>query len=364
MKKWWDSVFEVRLRRHILFWICWVLGFTFVKSFGKAYEVYLNWLIYYLVTLPIFIPHTYLVAYVLIPRFFTLKRWPWFVGAFLGSFYGFSVLELILSNELVNRWFPVTFEIPKGYLAVGNVVRSGVGNLYIVLVFLAARTVREWYLADNRRKEMLQIDLEQQMEERITRVQPMMLLYAIDGIDRLVVRSPGDATHAIALTSELLYEVMMYHEEGRKRFTREVELVKKLSALAAILRGTPPEVEYYISGDPGQIDLPPMVLFTVVNLVFRKFADRDYLPDLHIEASGYSGMITIQMLNGGKKDIDIEGCLRMISQIESIYPGRIQITFTTHGYGCLVMIRRNPDKGAKSIYPGRNDVRYVKIADG
>jgi hypothetical protein len=60
------------------------------------------------------------------------------------------------------------------------------GNLYIVLVFLAAKTVREWFSADKRRKELMQLELQQQMENAITKVQPLMLLYAIDGIEKMV----------------------------------------------------------------------------------------------------------------------------------------------------------------------------------
>ncbi len=41
---------------------------------------------------------------------------------------------------------------------------------------------------------------------------------------------------AIALTSELLSEVMMYHEEENQLFSREIELVKKLVTLVSLFR--------------------------------------------------------------------------------------------------------------------------------
>ena len=175
-----------RVWRHMAFWICWVLGFTFIKSFGESSEVYLGWFSYYLLTLPIFVAHTYLVAYVLIPLFFNKRWFLLFSLLFLVFFYGFSVLELLLSNEFIFTWYPTGSAVTENYLRAGNVVASGLGNLYIVLVFLAARTIREWYNAENRRKELMQTELQQQMENAITRVQPMMLLYAIDGIDHMV----------------------------------------------------------------------------------------------------------------------------------------------------------------------------------
>jgi two-component system LytT family sensor kinase len=352
MKERLENLMKNRTWRHIIFWICWVLGFTFIKSFGKTHEYYFGWFSYYVITLPIFVSHTYLVVYVFIPRFFSRKFWPLFTLLFLGLFYGFSVLELILSNEFIYNWYPTVSEITENYLSPGNTVRSGLGNLYIVLVFIAARTVRNWFKADIRQKELIQMNLKQQMEDTITKVQPLMLLYAIDHIDQMVERSSADVTRAIALTSELLSEVMMYHEEGHRWFSREVELVKKLVELVAILRGNKPEVEFFVSGDPGAIDLPPMILFSFVDLVFRRFGQDEEIPELNIEASGYSNMITIQVLQSGTPGLDenLEECKQTIAQLESLYAGRVEITYDRHHYGCSVMIRSRSIQGLNATH--------------
>jgi len=332
-----------RTWRHLAFWVCWVLGFTFIKSFGEASDVYLGWFSYYLLTLPIFVAHTYLVAYFLIPLFFNKRWYPLFVGLFLALFYGFSVLELLLSNEFIFKWYPTGSAITEDYLKAGNVLASGLGNLYIVLVFLAARTVREWYNADMRRKELMQVELQQQMENAITKVQPLMLLYAIDSIDRMVDESSPEVTRAIALTSELLSEVMVYNEEDPKLFNREIELVRKLVHLVSVIRNCEPDVEFFISGDPGQINLPPMILFTLVDMVFRKFEKESSLPELNIEASGYSDMITVQVMSSGarKQDETLQDCLNTVKQLESYYNGRVSISLESRAYGCSVIIRNN-----------------------
>ena len=335
------NLVENRRWRHILFWICWVVGFTFIKSFGESGNVYFGWFSYYVLTLPIFVTHTYVVAYGLIPSFFTKRYYPVFIILFLGLFYGFSVLELLLSNEFIFKWYPTGSVVTENYLAPGNVARSGLGNLYIVLVFLASRTVRNWYIADNIQKELQQMELQLQMEDAVTRVQPMMLLFAIDHIDRMVDHSSPNVTEAIAMTSELLNEVMIYHGEEQQLFSKEIELVKKLVALVAILRESKPDVEFFISGDPGQMKLPPMILFSFVDLIFRKFSEEQSIPELNIEASGYSNMITIQILNSGSKkhDDNMEECLQTIEQLEKCYLGKVAITIEPHSYGCSVIIR-------------------------
>ena len=342
-----------RSLRHLVFWLTWVIGFTFIKSFGESMEVYLGWFSYYLITLPIFIAHTYLVAYLLGPYFLNKRLFPLFIVLFLLLFYGFSVLELILSNEFIYRWYQTGTELREDYLTPANVIMSGLGNLYIVLVFLAARTIKEWYYANIRSKELQHFELQQQMENASTRVQPPMLLYAIDHIDRMVAESLPDVTKAIALTSELLNEVMIYHEEQHKLFSGEIELVRKLVTLVTLIRESKPDVEFFISGDPGQIKMPPMVLFTIVDMIFRKYEEEPSLPELNIEASGYSNMITIQILSNGikKHEENIQDCLQTMQQIESFYKGQISINIETHSYGCSVIISNNDLSTANTIHP-------------
>jgi two-component system LytT family sensor kinase len=338
------SIFEQhRSMRHILFWICWVIGFTFLKSLGKPFEDYLGWFSYYLLTLPIFVAHTYLVAYVLIPYFFSRKYMLVFMALFLAFFYGFSVLELLLSNEFIFKWYPTDTILLDDYLSPGAVIISGLGNLYIMLVFLAARSVRQWYIASIRKQELQQAELKLQMESTVTKMQPLMLLYAIDQIDRMVEKSSAEVTRAIALTSELLSDVMIYNEEEEPLFTKEISLVKKLVSLVSLFREKKPDVEFFISGDPGQIQLPTMILFTLIDMIFRKFADEDQIPELNIEASGFSDMISVQVLNsnGVEKDKTSEECMETLEQLRLIYREKVAISVESHTYGCSVMISKS-----------------------
>ncbi len=346
-----------RNMRHLVFWLIWVVGFTFIKSFGESMDIYLGWFSYYLITLPIFVAHTYLVAYLLVPTFLNKRLFPLFIVLFLLLFYGFSVMELLLSNEFIYKWYQTGTELREDYLTPANVIMSGLGNLYIVLVFLAARTIREWYGADTRSKELQHIELQQQMENAITRVQPHMLLYAIDHIDRMVAEASPDVTKAIAMTSELLNDVMIYHEEQHKLFSGEMELVRKLVALVTLIRESKPDVEFFVSGDPGQIKMPPMILFTIVDMIFRKYERESSLPELNIEASGYSNMITVQILSSElkKHEETMQDCLQAMKQIESFYKGQISLNIESHSYGCSVIIRNNDQSTANTIHP-RTDV--------
>ncbi len=117
--------------RHLVFWLTWVFGFTFIKSFGEPMQVYLGWFSYYLITLPIFIAHTYLVAYLLVPYFLNKRLFPFFIVLFLGLFYGFSVLELLLSNEFIYKWYQTGAELTNDYLGTCKCDHERVWEIYI-----------------------------------------------------------------------------------------------------------------------------------------------------------------------------------------------------------------------------------------
>jgi hypothetical protein len=355
MGKYLNILVEHKFWRHFLFWTCWVLGFTFIKSFGKAPGIYPFWLFYYLATLPLFMAHTYLVAYWLAPRYTSKQLLPVFGILFLLLFYGFSILEMWVSHAYIFRHFPAGSIMDENSLNYGNVIRNGLGNLYIVLVFLASKTIWDWSRYTMKQKELQQGILKDQMEETMTRVQPLMLIFAIDYIQRMVEEQSPDVSRAIAMTSELLSEVMIYHEEGRPWISREIGLVRKLADLVGVLRGEKPEVEYFVSGDPEEIDLPPMILFSFVDLLFRSFDHFDRIPEITIEASGFSNMISLQVFHAENwwKDDRIQDCMEAVKQLERTHGGRVRITVERHSYGCSVLINTTHTE-QKEEYPSES----------
>jgi len=127
---------------------------------------------------------------------------------------------------------------------------------------------------------------------------------------------------------------------------------KKLIRLVTLLSESKPDVEFFISGDPGKIKLPSMILFSLVDLIFRKFDKERSIPELSIEASGYSNMITIQILNSGtKKDAEhMEECKQMIQQLEFWYRGKVNFTLEVSGYGCSVIITNKNEDTTNAIH--------------
>ncbi|MFO7934719.1 MAG: hypothetical protein R6U78_11625 [Bacteroidales bacterium] len=249
------------------------------------------------------------------------------------------------------------------YLAPRNVIISGLGNLYIVLVFLSAKIIRQWYL-DNRKRKILQKEqLRQKIDETMVRVQPSMLLYAIDHIERMADKFSNQTSRAIALTSEILNEVMTCYGGRDQLINREIGLVQKLVLLVSIFREREPEIEFFVSGEPGRLRIPPLILFSFADIIFRGFDQDREIPEISIEASGFSNMITIQVLSSRSREQreQLEACMKSVKQLELIYGNHVSISYKTHGYGCSVVIKESDPAGelgfeGKSFNPVENVV--------
>lgn len=362
---WVEILIGKRVWRHLLFWMCWIIGFTFIKSFGQSPHTYVGWFAYYIITLPIFVTHTYLVAYFMVPYLLNKRLYPFFVILFFVFLYGFSMLDLFVSYRLIYPWTSIGNEQVAEPFAPAHVIRSGLGNLYIVLVFLAVRTIRNWYMADMRQKELHQKELQLQMKDAFSKVQPGMLLYAVDHLEAMISRSSPKVTEAIARTSELLSDVMIYHEQPNKIFSWEISLVNKLSSLVSLFRDESLDIEMITAGDPEQVKLPPMILFTMMDLIFRKFDGEPHLPEIHLEVSGFAHMINLQMLHGQSRRSNekYQQCLESLQQLKSCFHHEVEISQETHEYGCSVMIRNRDQQPVNGVHHLQNAVGTPQQAD-
>ncbi|MBN1132751.1 MAG: hypothetical protein JXR52_05920 [Bacteroidales bacterium] len=329
-----------RFIRHALFWAVWVFGFTFVKSFGAPADIYFGWFVYYIITLPLFVIHTCLIVYWLIPFYFKNRRYPVFAFLFLVLFSTGSVLDLVVSHEFVYRYYSIGPFGNEQYLTAGNIVINGLGNLYIIVVFLAARSIRIWYLNQESEKKKFRCLLALEVNRTIAMVHPELLIYSVNNIEKLAGKSPEHATRAIALTSEILSEILFYGNERQQSIEREFSIIQKFINLLIIFRNTKPEVEFFISGDPVGIKFPPLILFSLVEMIFLQF-NKSETPEIVIEISGFSNMATIQVLH--ERTLETENqfneCAELLKHIGQFYPDQITVAFEHTLYGCAVVIK-------------------------
>ncbi len=259
-----------RILRHILFWSAWVLGFTFIKSFGEPMNVYLAYLVYYILTLPVFMTHTYLVVYWAGRRFIRGWKIVLFIVIFLLLLLIFSFLDQIISDEILSVWFPFLFLPGESYLDFSNLVISGVGNLYVLLVFVAARQVREWFLSQQQKQKLMEESLFLDRADVNAAIQPDMLLFSMEKIEEVTLSGKNDVPAVIAMLSELLNAVMQAKKQVYHRVDEEVRNVKKLLELYARLMGQEMPRICIEGPDLNIYQMPTFIIFLPLEIICRR----------------------------------------------------------------------------------------------
>jgi hypothetical protein len=308
-----------RLTRHLLFWLAWITSFTFVKSFGAGPDVYLGWFVYYITTLPVFVLHTYLVVYWAAPRYLSGLKILLFAGLFFVFMIAFSFVEMLITVRLLSGYFPEMFSAEPLYLVPKEVLISGIGNIYVILVFAASKMIRSWHLKEQRRQELIHRNLLFERADVNAIIQPRMLLFSLDQIERHALRNPGLVPSLIIQLSELLQAVMRSGIHQQVPAEEELQNVRKLLKLYALLfNGKEPVVEVFFE-EPRTQYIAQAIAFLPLEVLFRTFT---WVPGerLLIEVRGED---CLELSWEPKKDgPGNQTVSRLLAELEALSPGR------------------------------------------
>lgn len=254
-----------KLALHGLFWLTWIVSFTFIQSLGKETREYFVWFMYYLITLPIFVIHTYLIAYWLVPTFFFNRRYLLLVLGVLVLLIAFSVLELLVSNFLVFAVFDPSKMFAPGYLNLRNVLVSGLGNHYIIFVFLAIKAGYSWYDAENNKEELLLTKAETDLEIFQYRLQPRIILSLIERMEDLTESNPGKASEMIIKISGFLNRFLFEGKEEVISLQLDTELLEEFVDIHKLVLKERLKINFIVSGNLKPFVVPPLLLLPILN---------------------------------------------------------------------------------------------------
>jgi len=152
-----------------------------------------------------------------------------------------------------------------------NILISGVGNLYILIVFVAIKKIREWYNSDNQKQEIVKRSLFLERADVNAGIQPGMLLFVIGEIEQLAISESEHTPAVIALLSELLNAVMQAQQNLVQRVDEEVQNVKRMLKLySLILNSSTPRL--IIEGNELSMKtLPAFIMFSPLDIILRNY---------------------------------------------------------------------------------------------
>ena len=254
---------------HVVFWITWVVSFTFIQSIGSGADQYFVWLMYYLITLPIFIIHTYTIAYWLLPNTFFKGKYFLAIAGIFVLLILFSVVELVVSNELVFKYFDANKTLSHNYLNIGNILISGIGNHYIILIFLAILVGRSWYSAKNRKEELLQIKMETELEIYQYQLQPKLILTLVEEMEKTTKNAPEKIPDLIVKISGFLNRFLFESKEDLIPLNLDVKLLAEFLEIHKLALGNRLISNFIVNGKLQSHVVPPLLLLPFINSAIK-----------------------------------------------------------------------------------------------
>jgi two-component system LytT family sensor kinase len=260
---------KTKILLHSVFWLAWIVSFTIIQSIGGGAHSYFVWSIYYIITLPIFIVHTYILAYWLLPEtFFKGKLLLALAGSF-GLLIIFSVIELIVSNELVFKVFDPSKTFAPGYLNPANIIISGIGNHYIILVFLAIKVGMSWFSSKNQTAGLLQIKMETELEIYRYQLQPKLILTLVEELEMITEKQPDRLPDMIIKTSNFLNHFLFDVKDELIPLNLEVKLVDEFLEIHKYALGTRLNSSFIVNGNLQAHVCPPLLLLPFINSAIK-----------------------------------------------------------------------------------------------
>lgn len=254
---------------HSVFWLGWIISFTIIQSLGSDIHQYFVWLMYYVITLPVFIAHTYIIAYWLLPETF-------FKGKILLAFAGvvvllivFSVIELVVSNEFVFKVFDKSKMFEPGYLNPANIIISGIGNHFIIFVFLAIKVGQSWYFSKNETADLMQIKMETELEIYKYQLQPKLILTMIEELETITRKEPEKLPQMIIQMSGFLNYFLFEVKDELIPLSLEVKLINEFLDFHKHAIGERLHSSFIVNGNLQAHVCPPLLLLPFINSAIK-----------------------------------------------------------------------------------------------
>ncbi len=213
--------------------------------------------------------HTYLIAYWLLPETFFKRKYVLAFLGLLGFLIVFSTIELGVSNEIVFRLFDRQKMFHGNYLNLKNIVISGIGNHYIILIFLAIKVGRSWYFAQNRKEELLQMKTETELEIYRYQLQPRLILSLIEELEIVSETDVQKMPDMIIKLSNFLNHFLFEGKEDLIPLSLDVKLLEEFLDIHKHALGERFVNNFVVNGKLQLFVVPPLLLLPFINSAIK-----------------------------------------------------------------------------------------------
>jgi two-component system LytT family sensor kinase len=328
----------LRIASHVLFWIFIVSLFTFV--YGVRSGNYFEITKILMGTLPIDIGFTYFVLYFLIPRYLLQRRYVMFAGTLLVTFTIVVIVEWTINYFIM---YPLVYADYAKWKDKMHYLSGDAFFLYITIGFvvLSASVIKlaKYWFGSQQAQAVLEIqNRKSELALLRSQVNPHFLFNTLNNIDALIRRDPDKASDSILKLSWIMRYFIYEADTDKVQLTKEIEYLESFIDLQRIRYRNTAYIEYTVTGDPGNLEIAPMLFVPFVENAFKHGVRRDQVPGIVISLEISDPNIRFLVWNyydpgntSVKDPVQGIGLKNVEKRLELLYPGRYELKITEDG---------------------------------
>jgi sensor histidine kinase YesM len=261
-----------RYEAHVLFWICLILVFSVVYGLGPESSSILVLAADHLMSLPFYLISSYLIAYVFIPVLLFKHKYFLFSGVTVALILLFAFAELIKTSFVS---MPLLYPEMEHKLSITlfDISRAAFYILLPSVFFIAIKYLKNWYTIKIVKNELEKEHLKNELKILKSQLHPSFLIDTLDILKSRAEKKPVEAAEGIEQVSELLSFILYEFNTSRIEIEKEIRLIETFISLQELNRDVELDINYSIIGNKVGIEVPPLLLFSLVEYLFKNLAE-------------------------------------------------------------------------------------------
>jgi len=331
-----EFIFSLRYRvwRHVLYWllhiIFWTLLNNFILSRNSSSQDFSTWhnLFNVSIWLPVAIPYSYLMAYLIMPKFL--------LGEKFGQFI-FAALLWIVGGVAANYYYRVYILVPaQEAMHFSTIVRSGwqLTSFMLLLVHgtnvTILRLFKYWL---KKQQEWMQAEKEKitaELQLLKAQVHPHFLFNTLNNIYSFSLENSPKTPELILKLSTLLSYMIYDCKVEEVRLEKEMEIMKNYVDLEKERYGNNIEISWSVEGDIKNKFIAPLLILPFLENAFKHGASEQIeTPWLGVDISVKDDTLICKIANSKNEYVPYSnngiGINNVKKRLEFIYPGKHEL---------------------------------------
>lgn len=266
-------IFRYRLLWHILFWIA-IYGAYVISYGGHGINDYASEARINLFLLPIRVFFTYIMLYILLPKYLLKQKNKTFISLSL-----LHALSLGFCIWIPLRWYHVSIDLICPYdfpvFHGPRILVNTISNYIIVLVAAMIKLFKWWYADQLYKVKIEKEKLESELKFLKAQIHPHFLFNTLNNLYALTLENSKEASDIVIKLSGLL-DYMLYHSRSENvPLQKEIDILHSYIDLEKIRYGDRLDLSFKITGNTQSIKIAPLILLPFIENAFKHGASID-----------------------------------------------------------------------------------------